>query len=163
MGFPDGASGTDPPCQCGRHKRCKFNPWVGKIPWRRAWQPTPVCLPGESHGQRSLASCSPWGRKESDTTEVTWHSCTGSIVHDVAPVIKKKPHLPLQEMQETPVRSLGREDPLEKELATCSSVVAFLENPTDRGAWQTVVQGSPRVSHTHVHTLRKSHRIRAGK
>ena len=48
---------------------CWFEPWVGKIPWRRAWQPSPVFLPGESHGQRSLASYSPWGCKESDTTE----------------------------------------------------------------------------------------------
>ena len=39
----------------------EFDPWVGKISWRRAWQPTPVSLPGESHGQRSLAGCSPWG------------------------------------------------------------------------------------------------------
>ena len=46
-----------------------FDPWVGKIPWRRKWQSTPVFLPGESHGQRSLAGYSPWGRKESDTTE----------------------------------------------------------------------------------------------
>ena len=46
-----------------------FNPWAGKIPWRRKWQPTPVFLPGESHGQRSLAGYSPWGRKELDTTE----------------------------------------------------------------------------------------------
>ena len=43
--------------------------WVGKIPWRRAWQPTPVFLPGESHGQRNPAGYSPWGRKESDMTE----------------------------------------------------------------------------------------------
>ena len=43
--------------------------WGGKIPWRRAWQPTPVFLPGKSHGQRSLAGYSPWGHKESDTTE----------------------------------------------------------------------------------------------
>jgi len=43
--------------------------WVGKIPWRRAWQPTPVFLPGESHGQRSLVSYSPWSLKESDTTD----------------------------------------------------------------------------------------------
>ena len=42
-----------------------------KIPWRRAWHPTPVFLPGESHGQRSPVGYSPWGRKESDTTEVT--------------------------------------------------------------------------------------------
>ena len=43
----------------------------GKIPWRRAWQPTPVFLPGESHGQRSLSGYSPWGRKELDTIEAT--------------------------------------------------------------------------------------------
>ena len=42
--------------------------WVGKIPWKKEWQPTPVFLPGESHGQRNLAA-SPWGPKESDTTE----------------------------------------------------------------------------------------------
>ena len=48
-----------------RHRRCGFNPWVGKIPWRREWQPTPVFLPG----QRNLVGYSPWGRKESDTTE----------------------------------------------------------------------------------------------
>ena len=46
-----------------------FDPWVGKIPWRRKWQPTPVFLSEESHGQRSLVGCSPWGCKESDTTE----------------------------------------------------------------------------------------------
>ena len=43
-----------------------FDPWVGKIPWRREWLPTPVLLPGKSHGQRSLAGDSPRGRKESD-------------------------------------------------------------------------------------------------
>ena len=42
------------------------------MPWRRAWQPTPVFLPGEYHGQRSLTGYSPWGHKESDMTEVTW-------------------------------------------------------------------------------------------
>ena len=47
----------------------RFDPWVQKIPWRRKWQPTPVFLPGESHGLRSLVGCSPWGRKELDTTE----------------------------------------------------------------------------------------------
>ena len=46
-----------------------FDPWVEKIPWRREWQPTPVLLPGESHRQRSLVGYSPWGLKESDTTE----------------------------------------------------------------------------------------------
>jgi len=42
--------GKEPACQCMRHKRLKFNPWVGRIPWRRAWQSTPIFLPGESLG-----------------------------------------------------------------------------------------------------------------
>ena len=45
-----------------------FDPWVGKIPWRRERQPTPVFLPGKAHEQRSLAGYNPWGRKELDTT-----------------------------------------------------------------------------------------------
>ena len=59
-----------PPANAG-DKRCRFDPWVGKIPWRRKWQPTPVFLPGESHGQRNLVGCSRRGRKESYMTEVT--------------------------------------------------------------------------------------------
>ena len=63
--------------QCGRPG---FNPWVGKIPWRRKWQPTPGFLPGESHGRRSLVGYSPRGRKESDTTEwLHYHSALCSI------------------------------------------------------------------------------------
>ena len=55
---------------CLQCRRPRFNSWVGKIPWRRKWQSTPVFLPGKSHGQRSLAAYSPWGHKESDTTEL---------------------------------------------------------------------------------------------
>ena len=54
-----GATGKEPACEGRRCKRCRFDPWVGKIPWRKAWQPTPVFMPGESHGQRSLAGYSP--------------------------------------------------------------------------------------------------------
>ena len=57
------------PANAGRRKRCGSDPWVRKIPWRRAWQTTPVLLPGESHGQKSLAGYSPWGHKELDMTE----------------------------------------------------------------------------------------------
>ena len=60
--------------QCRRHRRQGFNSWVGKISRRRAWQPTPIFFPGESHGQRSLAGCSPWGCKESGTTERLTHA-----------------------------------------------------------------------------------------
>ena len=60
-----------PSCQCRRHKRHRFDPWVKKSLWRRKWKLTPVILPGESQGQRSLVGYSPWGPKESDTTKVT--------------------------------------------------------------------------------------------
>ena len=69
IGLPSWYSGKESACQCRRCKRRRISPWVGKIPWRRKWQPTPVFLPGEFHGQKSLAGYSPWGRKESDTTE----------------------------------------------------------------------------------------------
>ena len=60
-GFPGGASGRKKPaCQCRRRKRRGFDPWVGRIPWRRAWLPTPVFFPGGAHGQRSLAGYGPW-------------------------------------------------------------------------------------------------------
>ena len=60
VGFPGGSVGKDPACQC---RRPRFNPWVGKMPWRREWQPTLAVFPGESHGQRSLVGCSPRGHK----------------------------------------------------------------------------------------------------
>ena len=56
-------------------RRPGLDPWVGKIPWRRKWQPTPVFLPGESHGRRILVGYSSWGRKESDTTERLHFHC----------------------------------------------------------------------------------------
>ena len=64
--FPGGSDGKSICLQSGRPG---FDPWVGKIPWRRKWQPIPVFLPGKSHGQRSLVGYSPWGRKELDMTE----------------------------------------------------------------------------------------------
>ena len=66
--FPDGASGKEPTCQSRRRKWREFDSSVGKIPWRKVWQPTPVFLPGESHGQRSLEGYSPQGHRESITT-----------------------------------------------------------------------------------------------
>ena len=66
-----GASGKEITCQCRRYERRSLDPWVWKIPWRRAWQPTPVFWPGESHEQRSLAGYSPKGSNELDMTEST--------------------------------------------------------------------------------------------
>ena len=68
------------PLQC---RRPGFNPWVGNILWRREWLPTPVFLPGESHGQRSLAGYSPWGRKELDMTERLTYITSSRSIHIV--------------------------------------------------------------------------------
>ena len=71
MGFPrqeHWSGGKESACQCTRRG---FDPWVGKIPWRRKWQPTPVFLPGESQRRGSLVGCRLWGCTESDMTEAT--------------------------------------------------------------------------------------------
>ena len=62
IGLPRQISGKEPSCQSS------FDPWLGKIPWRKKWQPTPIFLPGEDNGQRSLAGYSPWDHRESDMT-----------------------------------------------------------------------------------------------
>ena len=80
MDFPGGASDKEPACQCRTPKRYGFDSWIGKSPWRRAWQPTPVLLPGKSHGQRSLVGESPWGRKESDMTDQYRHDHPGTQI-----------------------------------------------------------------------------------
>ena len=85
QGLPRWCSGKESTCQCRRCKRHRFDPWVGKIPWRREQLPTPVFWPGEFQGQRSLAGYSPWGCKQSDTTErlsfqgfLSWRVCVCS-------------------------------------------------------------------------------------
>ena len=81
-GFPGGADGKESASQC---RRCGFSPGVGKIPWRRKWQPTPVLLHGKSHGQRRLAGYSPWGHKRvghslaTEQHEQKWQASGGSF------------------------------------------------------------------------------------
>ena len=67
-------------CVCLQCGTPGFDPWVGKIPWRRKWQPTPVFLPGKSRGLRILVGYSPWGRQELDTTERLHFTCTGDTI-----------------------------------------------------------------------------------
>ena len=62
----------EPICQCRRHKRGEFDPWVRKIPWGRAWLPILVFLPSESHWQRSMERYSPWGGKELEMSSACW-------------------------------------------------------------------------------------------
>ena len=71
--FPGGSVVKNIFCQCRRHR---FDPWFGKMPRRRKWQPTPVVLPGKSHGQGSLVGYSPWGHKESEDMAERLHFCT---------------------------------------------------------------------------------------
>ena len=91
--FPAGTSGKEPPCQCSRQKRYKFNPWVGKIPQRWAQQPTPIFVLGKSLGQRSLAGYSPWGHKES---RLNWGDLapTAACTDFLRPVSKDAPGPP---------------------------------------------------------------------
>ena len=90
-GFSGGSVGKILPASAGDTGSI---PGSRRFPREGKWQPTPVFLPGKSHGRRSLVGCSPWGRTESDKTEATWQQ---------------------QPMQETQVQCLGQEDSLEKE------------------------------------------------
>ena len=78
-GFPGATGGKEPACRRRRQKRCGFDLWVGKTPWRRAWQPTGF-LPAESQGQRSPVGYSPRGHEELGTTEVTWHAKISTVL-----------------------------------------------------------------------------------
>ena len=69
-GFPRWCSGKEFTFRCRRHKRLRFDPWVGKITWSRKGQLSSVVLPGKFHGQRSLEGYCPWGLRESDMTEL---------------------------------------------------------------------------------------------
>ena len=71
MGFPGGTSGKEPFCQCRRHKRWRLDPWFGKIPWRRKWQPTPIFLPGRI----------PWTEKHKVAKSWTWLKQLSTHIH----------------------------------------------------------------------------------
>ena len=83
VGFPRWLSSKESAYQC---RRCRFNPQFWMIPCRRDWQPAPVFLSKEFHGQRSLAGDSPWGCKESDATEHT-HTHQVSLRDSVGPLL----------------------------------------------------------------------------
>ena len=84
LDFPGGASGKEPVWQCQRRKRPRFEPWVRKTPWRRAWRPTPV-LPGESHGQLSL-----WATVQGITQRVRQDWSILAHVHRSCPRLKNR-------------------------------------------------------------------------
>ena len=117
-GFPGGTSGIEPICQCKTYKRHGFDPWVGKIPWRRTWQSTPVFLLGEFHRQRSLAGY--WVTKyQTWLKQLSMHVSRQTVLY----------------MQETWVWSLDWEDPLEKVRVTHSSILAWGIPWTEKPGW----------------------------
>ena len=127
--------------QCGRPR---FDPWVGKIPWRRKWQPIPVLLPGEFHGGRSLASYSPWGHKESDMTE-RLTQVKSVIRFPGGTVVGNLPANAEDARDVSLIRGLGRF------LGGGNGNLlqySCLENSMDRGAWQAIVHGITRVRHS---------------
>ena len=88
--FPRWLSGKESICQCRRCRRHEFNSWVGKILWRRKCQPTPVFLPGKSHGEKSLVSYSPWSHKESDTAKYAHGSVPGEEIKWICSIKKSQ-------------------------------------------------------------------------
>ena len=125
LGFPGGADGKASACNAGDPG---FDSWVGKIPWRRKWQSTPTLLPGKPQGQRSLIGYSPWGRKESDTTE-RLHFHFNREEASLVACNAEGPGL-IPGSGRSPGEGNG--NPLQ-----CSC----LENPMYRGAWQATVHG----------------------
>ena len=76
-GFSSGVTGKEPTYQCRRHKKGRFHPWVGKVPWRRKWQPGPVFLPGESLDQRNLVGLQSMGsHRVRHNKQLSMHTCT---------------------------------------------------------------------------------------
>ena len=82
----------NPSAIAGKCKRCGFDPWIGKIPWKRKWQPTPIFLPEKSYGQRGLAGYSPWDHRELDTREQLTLPLPKSVI-SFEDRWKQKPHI----------------------------------------------------------------------
>ena len=151
-GFPDGAIGKESICQCRRYKRHGFEPKVGKIPWRRAWQHTPVFWPEEFHGLYIHGVTKSW----TQLSDFHFHRELGAC--RVVLVVKN----PLTSAGD--VRSMGsfpgsgrspgagHGNPLQD---------SCLENPMDRGAWRAMVHRVTK-SRTHLKQLSMyAHRTRA--
>ena len=141
-GFPGGTSSQESSCQCRRCKRLGFDPWVGKIPWSRKWQPTPVVFPGEFHGERSLAGYSPRGCRELDMTE---HACTRDpdTVASLQGLVYRSSHqlfwsLPQQQLENRSVNRINSCFPTGVWKCQCSC----LENPRDGAAWWAAIYGA---------------------
>ena len=150
--FPGGATSKEPACQCRRLRRHGFDPWVRKIPWRRAQQPTPVFLPGESHGQKIQAGYSPrhnWSDLAQHTAHIHIHAFFYIYVffhiyhHHYSPVMMMRRKT---KSEKGWVGCVYWDCPLEKEMATHSSILAC-SVPWREETGGLLCMGSQRVGH----------------
>ena len=133
------------------------DPWVGKIPWRRAWQPTLVFLPGESHGQRSLAGYSPWSRKESDMTEWlshrVWKGKGGMKVKvstQLCPILCNHMDYTVHGILQARILEWVRSDQIRSVFQSCPTLCDLM-NPSTPGL--PVHHQLPEFTQTHVHRV----------
>ena len=151
VGLPRWLSDKESACQYRRHRRLGFDPWVGKIHWRRKWQPTPVLLLGKFHEQKNLVGYSPWGRKRVKHNFATKHTHIFHIHSDAGSSLEssaidkgfsggasgEEPTCQYRRLSDAvSIPGLGRSpggghgNPLQH---------SCLEDPMDRGAWQATV------------------------
>ena len=131
-------SGKESACQFRRPKRRGFDLWVGKIPWRRKWQPTPVIWLGKSYGQRSLVGYSPWDHKEMDTTE--WLSTQHTVLKMMIKITLCLSYF--KRVMFSYFEGL--------------LLLLYVKGQTvdDREAWRAIVQGLQRVRHSNWTTTK---------
>ena len=142
-GLPWWLGGKESACQFRTHG---FDPWVGKIPWRREWQQTPVFLPRKSQGQRRLAGYSPWGHKKSDMTATNTYTHTHIYTHTEAVVWRRK-------WQPIPILLPG-ESHGQRSLGGLKSMGSQI----DTTEWITHTQKhTHRNTHTYTHTVTSIH------
>ena len=149
LGFLGCVCGKESACQCRKCKRHGFNPWVGKIPWRRKWQPAPVFLPGELHGQRCLAGYSSGVTKSRSqlqpfSTQNSTRFRDHLGVSQVALVIKNLP------ANAGAVRNAGSTPGVGKSPGRGNGNTlqySCLENPRDRGTWWATVHRVTKIRH----------------
>ena len=140
MGFPGGSDSKKLACNTGTPR---FHPWVRKSPWRRQWQPTPVFLPGESHGQRNLMGYSPWGCKRVRHNWAT-NTHTHTIVWSSQVVQCRRLPVNAEDSKNAGlIPGLGR---FPREGNGNPLQYSCLENPMDRGTWWATVHGVAKES-----------------
>ena len=137
---------------CRRHRRPGFHPWVGKTLWRREWRPSPVFLPGESHGQRSLVGYSLWGleRVRHDLATKQQYALGLSILYSVPVAFGASlnwPEMVAKERLDTE-SYLGKHERLGGSSCRELTVDSRKMDPMDRGAWRAAVHRVPKESDT---------------